>query len=72
MSWLKKSADQKRYEELYEEVTTWEDEEYDPNDPHNEEMERKQAEQVALYYKLHPNERPTFPDGISVNIVSAS
>lgn len=68
----KKSADQQRYEELYAEVTAWEDEEYDENDPRNEEMDRKQTEQVNLYYKLHPEDRVTLPDGISIEIVSAT
>lgn len=67
-----KSADQQRYEELYAEVTAWEDEEHNPHDPRNEEMDRKQTEQVELYYKLHPEDRVTLPDGVNIEISGAS
>jgi hypothetical protein len=57
MSWLRdllggKSENQKRYEALGEELEPWMHEPYDPNDPRNVEMRRKQTELTLLHHKI--------------------
>jgi hypothetical protein len=76
MSWLnnwfggnqEKSAGQQQYNALAAEVYPWEDQDYDPNDPRNAEMERKQTEMVNLHYKLHPEDRELLGSLEDVNV----
>lgn len=67
--WFKpeKSVDQQRYEALVKECDAWDDQPYNPDDPRNEEMERKADERIALFYKLHPEERVTPIEGVEIN-----